>query len=104
MTQWSSKETARLATLARIKLSSEELAQYTEQLPKIVEFFEQISSSSAESSVQSHPISQDLLREDKENTGPASLSLEDLKKLAPVFDEDNQRVITPAVFGEYDEL
>jgi len=93
------EEISHLAKLARISLSDAEQKQYSEQLPEILDFVDQLQKAKAQESHDIPAVSQEGLREDE--VGSDSLSLEQLEKLAPYW-QDNQ-VEVPPVFGESDD-
>ena len=103
MSELSPEEIDHLAKLARITLSAEEKKDFAKQLPKILDFVDQLRAVPGvkdKSSSVDQAISLADLRADELSTN--QLSLEDLKKLAPAWNDDQLEV--PAVFGgENDE-
>ncbi len=93
------EEVNHLAKLARLSLNTEEKNQFSKQLPEIIDFIDQLQSAEVTDVSETKAISQDQLRDDTE--GSDSLSLEQLEKLAPKW-QDNQ-VVVPAVFGENED-
>lgn len=90
------EEINRLARLARLKLTSAEMADFTKQLSEIVNFVDQLSMLKLKDINLLKPRELAQLRQDK--IGGESLTIKDIAKLAPVF-TDNQ-VEVPPVFGE----
>lgn len=101
MTQLSSEEITHLATLARLSLSNEEKERFSQELPKIVEFVEELRLAKVDSDVVSvQPVPLETLREDEVSS--ERLSLDQLGKLAPNWQEG--QVVVPAVFGEAEDV
>ena len=100
MTDISSADIEHLARLARIRLGEEEKERLVQDLPKIVGFVDELSSlsGSVDQPVTDIKTLSDL-RADEVN--PDSLSLEQLAKLAPAWQQSLVEV--PAVFGEEHE-
>lgn len=97
MTQISAAEVAHLATLARLNLSADEQAKFAEELPKIVDFVEQLQQvplDDANQETATTPL--EAMRPDE--VSGDRLTLDQLEKLAPTW-RDGQ-VEVPAVFGE----
>ena len=84
-----------IADLARLELTHEELARYSEQLSAILNHFEQLQAVDTEeiSPAASVSVSESVLRTDEPRPG---LDLEALLQNAPDTDEDQFRV--PPVF------
>ncbi|HSX42212.1 MAG TPA: Asp-tRNA(Asn)/Glu-tRNA(Gln) amidotransferase subunit GatC [Candidatus Saccharimonadales bacterium] len=97
MSELSAAEIAHLAKLARIRLSTEEQKSLSQELPKIVEFVEQLRAVKLDDSLAgAEPAELESLRPDE--VSGERLSVEQLKNLAPDW-RDGQNVV-PAVFGE----
>lgn len=97
MSEITSADVAHLATLARIKLSAEEQQEFAGELPKIVEFVEQLRQVKlASAGEQTKTVDLKDLRDDV--VASNQLSLTQLEGLAPEW-RDGQNVV-PAVFGE----
>ncbi len=96
MTQLKPEEVDHLAKLARVSLSKDESEQFSKQLPEILDFVDQLQDAKVTDQPETNTVSQEQLRDDIE--GGDSLTLDQLKKLAPQW-QDNQ-VVVPPVFGE----
>jgi aspartyl-tRNA(Asn)/glutamyl-tRNA(Gln) amidotransferase subunit C len=100
MSQLSAEEIDHLAKLTRIKLSAEERQEFAGELPKIVEFIEQLRQVQLSSTLVEAPaVPLEGLRED--SVGSQALSLEQLQRLAPEW--QNGQNVVPAVFGNDSE-
>ena len=96
MSDLSSTDIDHLAKLARIALSDEEKKKLAKELPVIVDFYGDLQGlAKGELNLDTKTIELKDLRADKLGQSD-SLNLEDLKKLAPRW-QDNQ-VVVPAVF------
>jgi aspartyl-tRNA(Asn)/glutamyl-tRNA(Gln) amidotransferase subunit C len=95
------EEISHLAKLARISLSDEEQKQYSNQLPEILNFVDQleIADTRGYGDLESGA-SIESLRDDKVDSD--SLTLEQLQNLAPYW--QNDQVEVPPVFGESDDV
>lgn len=100
MSDFNPGEVDRLAELVRLNLSDEEKAEFSEQLPNILNFVERLQSAKVDNHDQPLTISQDSLREDE--VSGKRLSSEQLEALAPEL-RDNQ-IVVPPVFGESSDL
>jgi len=97
MSELTSSEISHLARLARITLSSEEEAKFAQELPRIVEFVEQLQKVKLDDDLAtSVPTPLSAMREDVVSSD--HLTLEQLEALAP--DWQGGQVVVPAVFGE----
>jgi aspartyl-tRNA(Asn)/glutamyl-tRNA(Gln) amidotransferase subunit C len=100
MTDIAGNDIDHLAKLSRLELSQEEKEKFGSQLPKIIEFVEELQGADTEEVNADPVVSLGSLREDKiTNNG---LSLEQLEKLAPRFEAD--KVVVPPVFGESNDV
>lgn len=100
MTDVTSDEILHLAKLARLTLSEDEVKSLGEKLPEIVAFVEKLNSAKISGDLRRpDPVAMSQLRTDQVRSD--SLSLAQLEKLAPSF--DNNQVVVPAVFGEADD-
>ncbi len=100
MTEVTGGDIEHLAELSRLSLSDEEKRKFSAQLPKIVEFVEELSKAKLDDStdgVALIPMSE--LREDE--VSGDRLRLDQLKDLAPKW--TNNHVEVPAVFGGDDD-
>lgn len=97
MSDFSAAEIDHLAELARIALSPEEKAEFTQELPKIVEFVEHLRGVKLDDDLKGSE-AVDLKNMRKDEVSGARLTLEQLQALAPNW-QDGQ-VVVPAVFGE----
>lgn len=98
MTELKPEEVEHLASLSRLSLSSEEKENFSKTLPQILGFVDELKRAGKLNPSSHNGFKQEQLREDKEESD--SLSLEQLEKLAPYW-QDNQ-VEVPPVFGESD--
>ena len=96
MTDLKPEEVEHLAMLSRLSLSDNEKKEFSEQLPQILDFVDQLQKADSISNSEPGTTSQDNLREDVEMSD--SLSLKQLEKLAPNW--QNDQVEVPPVFGE----
>lgn len=97
MSTLSSEEINHLANLAHLSLDDEERLSFSEQLPRIVDFVDQLSSASRNVvNNEEGLVSVESLRNDVINS--ERLSLEELEKLAPVFLDG--KIVVPPVLGE----
>jgi aspartyl-tRNA(Asn)/glutamyl-tRNA(Gln) amidotransferase subunit C len=94
------EEISHLAKLARLSLSNEEQEQFATELPKILSFVDELQGAKAPISQDIPAVSLDGLRDDELSSD--SLSLEQLEKLAPYW--QNDQVEVPPVFGESDDV
>ncbi len=87
-----------LASLVRLELSDSERQSFEEQLPQIIEFVDTLRKAKHETVEDSSERIIELkdLRADEPNN--RSLSIEQIGKLAPTF-EQNQ-VVVPHIFGD----
>lgn len=94
-------EISHLAELSRLDLSQSEKEQFASELPAIINFVEQLRDFqvSSDTDVETTLPLEDL-REDEINENREKLTIEQIKALAPRFDEASNQVIVPAVFGE----
>lgn len=101
MTEFSGQDVAHLAELSRLQISADELEQFSTQLPKIVEFVEQLREVKLGDDTENIVVVDlQALRDDVEGT--EHLSMEQLAKLAPDWDAITNQLRVPAVFGEAD--
>lgn len=97
MSQLNLEEVNHLADLARLTLSSEEQEKFSQELPKIVEFVEQLREVKLDGDVETTKTTPlEAMRADE--VSGDRLSLNQLEQLAPTW-RDGQ-VEVPAVFGE----
>ena len=97
MSELSTEDIDHLTKLARLTLSAEEKDKFASQLPEILEFVDQLSvvaNMLAEPQVTAVPLAK--LRNDEE--AGTKLSLEELKQLAPAW--NNNKVEVPAMFDK----
>lgn len=94
------EEIDHLASLARLSLTEEESKQFAKQLPQILDFVDQLKKAKVSGELKTEAVPQGQLRDDV--VGSDSLSVEQLKKLAPKW-QDGQ-VVVPAVFGESEDV
>lgn len=100
MSEITVSEIERLAGLVRIELSDEEKQKLTTDLPKILNFVEQLRGANVTSELVKTEVALEDLRTDEVAT--TNLSLNEIEKLAPKF--NNGQVIVPAVFGENEDV
>ena len=97
MSHLSPEEVAHLAALARLNLSADEQAKFANELPKIVDFVEQLQGVKLDGDIEvakTTPL--EAMRVDE--VSGERLTLAQLEKLAPAW-RDGQ-VEVPAVFGD----
>lgn len=99
MSNLSKEEITHLATLARIRLTDEEIERLGVDMPKIVEFVEQLKDVPNLSDVELRPVDLETLRDDTESS--EKLSHSEQEELAPKW-ADNQ-IEVPGVFDESGE-
>ncbi|MBI4947988.1 Asp-tRNA(Asn)/Glu-tRNA(Gln) amidotransferase subunit GatC [Candidatus Berkelbacteria bacterium] len=100
MSEISVTEIERLAALVRLELTEAEKQNLTTDLPKILNFVEQLRLAKLESdSLDKEVLALEDLRSDE--VSETNLSLGEIEKLAPQF--KNDQVIVPAVFGESED-
>ena len=96
MTEVTLGDIQHLADLSRLSLSDEEKRKFSSQLPKIVEFVEELGKAKISENKDEQPtIALNDLRQDEISS--EHLSLEQLKELAPKW--TNNHVEVPAIFG-----
>ncbi len=100
MSELSSSEIDHLAELARLKLTDAEKTDFTRQLPAIVNFVDQLRQVKVGAN-QDVQAAVPLAKTREDSPGKISLTVEEIKKMAPQF-QDNQ-VVVPAVLGDYDD-
>ena len=100
MTDLKPEEVEHLASLSRLSLSESEKKEFSEQLPQILDFVDQLKEADKLNSATPIKFKQEQLREDIEDSD--SLSLDQLEKLAPKW-QDNQ-VLVPPVFGDNNDV
>jgi len=99
------EEISHLAGLARVSLNDDEKKKLAEQLPGILKFIDQLQKADVGDPRGYDVISLESLRDDEVDSD--SLSLDQLKKLAPKWAEippAGGQVVVPPVFGESDNL
>ncbi len=97
MSELTAAEINHLATLARVRLSDAEVTEFSAELPKILEFVEQLQAVKLDKDLPAERLVElEQLRAD-EVTGER-LTPKQLEELAPEW-RDGQNVV-PAVFGE----
>lgn len=86
-----------VSTLARLELSAEEKAEFTDQLSRIIEYMEKINSLETESvEPADHIVSiNNVFRKDETHK---SLDQEEIRKIAPHF--ENGHFIVPKIIEE----
>lgn len=99
MNQLSPGEVSRLAQLARLALTADELDLMSKDLPRIVEFYQAIQSTSVDAAKVTKARSLETLRPDELGSGPEGITINELQQLAPEFDDGKRQVIVPAVFA-----
>ncbi|HUD20560.1 MAG TPA: Asp-tRNA(Asn)/Glu-tRNA(Gln) amidotransferase subunit GatC, partial [Candidatus Saccharimonadales bacterium] len=82
----------RLAALARIQLTDQEIEKLSVDMPKIVDFVEELQGAEGLSEVELKAVPAASLREDEVSSG--RLTDEDFTKLAPNW-ENNQLKVPP---------
>lgn len=102
MSSWKKEEVERLASLARIQLTDEEIERLGRQLPEIVGYFSQIQAVAEQMPDSGEAVSLENMREDEPGSGPAQLTIAEIKKLAPAFTDTSRQVIVPPVFKDPD--
>lgn len=102
MSQLTPEEVNHLASLARLTLSGEEQAKFGQELPKIVEFVEQLREVKLDGDVETTKTTPlEAMRSDEVSSG--RLTLAQLEQLAPTWraiPPAGGQVEVPAVFGE----
>ena len=100
MATFTSDEVLRLARLARLELSPEEIDLFTRQLREILEFAQQVNavdtSSITEATPGSHAAPADTLRDD---VVVASLERNEVLSIAPEADRKTGLIKVPRVFN-----
>lgn len=100
MSELSSAEINHLAELARLELTVSEKADFSEQLPTIVNFVDQLGS--IKTAGNKNPQTSIPLEKTREDVpGKIGLTIVEIKKMAPEF-QDSQ-VVVPAVLGGSDD-
>ena len=94
MSQLSAEEITHLAKLARIELTEEETRKLSVDMPKIVDFVEELQGASTQDLPEPVAVNAATLREDSPSS--KNLTLEDLEKLAPKWSKNQVEV--PPVF------
>ena len=101
MTEINLDEISHLADLARLELSEEEKKQFASELPAIINFVEELRGFKPSADTDNeNALKLDALREDVVSENREKLSIEQIKTLAPMFDDKSNQVVVPAVFGE----
>lgn len=101
MTQLSSEEITHFANLARLNITGEEKEKFSQELPKVIGFVEQLREvklGSEETDSKAVPL--ENLRADEVDS--ERLTHEQLEKLAPNW--QNRQVTVPAVFSEAEDV
>lgn len=101
MSQLESDEILHLAKLSRLSLDEQEVAAFQQQLPKIVDFVDTLTQVNNHIDDQlTELVDVQSLRED--TLGSDQLSLDQIQKIAPYF-QDNQ-IVVPPVLGEQEDV
>jgi aspartyl-tRNA(Asn)/glutamyl-tRNA(Gln) amidotransferase subunit C len=104
MSELNLEDISHLAELARLELSEDEKKQFATQLPPIVAFVEQLQALKIDNDiVEDSDIELESLRADEISENREKLTIEQLKELAPNWDEASNQLIVPAVFGEAED-
>ena len=98
MSQLSVEEITHLAKLARIELTEGEVEKLLVDMPKIVDFVEELQGAESQALPEPDAVKVTALREDDPSS--ENLTLEELEKLAPKWSKNQVEV--PAVFESND--
>ncbi|QQG49910.1 MAG: Asp-tRNA(Asn)/Glu-tRNA(Gln) amidotransferase subunit GatC [Candidatus Berkelbacteria bacterium] len=100
MSELNRVEIDHLSSLARVYLNEQEAKEFAAQLPKIVDFVDQLSQANVEDVSSGLSLPLEKLRQDTPSSD--ELSLEQIKRLAPEFDR-NQIIVPPVLGSSVDE-